>query len=397
MTLSKKKPGKTATAARGGRYHTSRGIQTLVWIRAAGHCELCGACLTEDLRTGRRMRWGEVAHIMPASAKGPRSEAGHTEAAAAALTDDPDNLLLACPACHHKADCDSEGYPARDLQALHQGHIERVRLAATVPDDGKALALIFLSQHFETKNLIGRGDLLRAMSAEGLTAIAAPIRYVTPPPLANGRDATYWRLIKDHVQHLLTGELDRACTFHGDPPVLAVDGVADIPALMVLGQALGDRIRRRMFSLHRTTGMQWPDLEAAPPDFDYSPPPPGNGPIALVISISGEVPDRDVLQALPHARIARLGITKPNPSMVKNRGVIDAFREALQAPLSELEALTGEPIHVFAAIPAAMAIEFGAFLTMQHRHPYSIYDREQGVFVPTLALGHYQESSDDTA
>ena len=84
MTLSKKKPGKTATAARGGRYHTSRGIQTLVWIRAAGHCELCGACLTEDLRTGRRMRWGEVAHIMPASAKGPRSEAGHTEAAAAA-------------------------------------------------------------------------------------------------------------------------------------------------------------------------------------------------------------------------------------------------------------------------------------------------------------------------
>ena len=116
-----------------------------------------------------------------------------------------------------------------------------------------------------------------------------------------------------------------------------------------------------------------------------------------MISISGEVPDRDVLQALPHARIARLGITKPNPSMVKNRGVIDAFREALQAPLSELEALTGEPIHVFAAIPAAMAIEFGAFLTMQHRHPYSIYDREQGVFVPTLALGHYQESSDDTA
>ncbi|MDT4872152.1 SMODS-associated and fused to various effectors sensor domain protein [compost metagenome] len=73
--------------------------------------------------------------------------------------------------------------------------------------------------------------------------------------------------------------------------------------------------------------------------------------------------------------------------MVKNRAVINAFRDALQLHLSALEARSPDPIHVFAAIPAALAIEFGALLTTQHRHPYIIYDRgEKNDFVFALSL-----------
>lgn len=369
---------------------TSDRVREIVWVRAAGHCELCGADLTQDLRTGKRFKWGEVAHIMPASPQGPRADGTHSEEQAKLLTNNVGNLLLACPGCHEKADTDSEGYPAKDLQHLHEGHVERIRLAAQVPDDGKALALVFLSQHFDTMNLIGKGDLLRAMSAEGLTALAEPIRYILPAPLANGRDAAYWEAVKGSIQYQLGTQLDRACTFHGDPPVLAIAGLADIPALISLGQALGDRFRRRMFSYHRTTGMQWPDLDATPPAFRYSPPPPGEGPVALVMSISAQIPERDVLQALPDARIAILTIDAPSTLMVRNRKVVDAFREAIQTPLSDLEALTGEPLHIFASIPAVLAIEFGAFLTMQHRHPYIVYDREKEAFVPVLKLGYHK-------
>ncbi|MFS9599153.1 SAVED domain-containing protein, partial [Klebsiella variicola] len=48
------------------------------------------------------------------------------------------------------------------------------------------------------------------------------------------------------------------------------------------------------------------------------------------------------------------------------------------------------PIHVFAAIPAALAIEFGALLTTQHQHTYLIFDRDkenQDRFTQTLQLG----------
>jgi len=108
------------------------------------------------------------------------------------------------------------------------------------------------------------------------------------------------------------------------------------------------------------------------------------------MSISAQIPERDVLQALPDARIAILTIDAPSTLMVRNRKVVDAFREAIQTPLSDLEALTGEPLHIFASIPAVLAIEFGAFLTMQHRHPYIVYDREKEAFVPVLKLGYHK-------
>ncbi|MCY1439776.1 SMODS-associated and fused to various effectors sensor domain protein [compost metagenome] len=90
---------------------------------------------------------------------------------------------------------------------------------------------------------------------------------------------------------------------------------------------------------------------------------------------------------LPSAHIVEFTIEAPNYAMVKNRAVINAFRDALQLHLSALEARSPDPIHVFAAIPAALAIEFGALLTTQHRHPYIIYDRgEKNDFVFALSL-----------
>ena len=81
----------------------------------------------------------------------------------------------------------------------------------------------------------------------------------------------------------------------------------------------------------------------------------------------------------------------PSYAMVQNRRVIHAFRDALQTHLSRLEAMTADTIHMFAAIPAALAIEFGALLTTQHQHTYLIFDRDkdnQNRFTPTLQLGH---------
>jgi SMODS-associated and fused to various effectors sensor domain len=89
-----------------------------------------------------------------------------------------------------------------------------------------------------------------------------------------------------------------------------------------------------------------------------------------VVSLSAIVARRDVEAALVGARIAEFSIDIPSVSMVRSRHVIDGFRTALQQRLSELEAEERGAIHLFMAIPAALAIEFGAMLTMQHRHTY---------------------------
>lgn len=381
-------------AGTGGRFNTDAGTRAIVWARAAGHCELCGTDLTRDVRVGRSIRWGHVAHILPASPKGPRGGGTHTAQQAKAHTNDPDNLMLACPGCHVKADTDADGYPQTDLTDLHSAQVGRIALAAQTPQASKAITLIVLSRHFKTLNLIAKGDLERAMSAEGLTAIAMPDPLVLPEPIDGARDAAYWQNVTGLIQHEVRRLLDNARKFHGDVPYVAVVGLADIPALMVLGQALGDRMPRRLFSHHRATGLRWPDLTAPPPAFEFVPPPDGDGPIALALSISGEIPERDIHAARPDARIAVLKAVDPSTLMVRNRGAIAAFVEALQGPLSRIEAASPDRVHVFPALPAAFAIEFGAFLTMQHRHPYVVYDRGQkNAFVAALSLGHSEESA----
>lgn len=373
-----------------GRYNTNDETKRIVWVQAAGHCELCGNDLTYDYRVGKPMRWGEVAHILPASPKGPRGLKDHDEAKAQVLTNDSANLMLLCPGCHDRIDRDADGYPENDLSGLHQAYLERIRLAATAPDGGRAIPVIVQSQHFATNNDIPVRELLTAMSSEGLTAFDHPIKITFPVPGPRGRDGIYWQLIKDNIQHDLKQQLTRRGGTYGDAPALAVVGVADIPALMLLGQAIGDRSKRLLYSFHREHHLRWPDQTAEPPEFLFTPPPDGDAPLALVLSISAKVPHRDVNEALSGVRIAELTIPEPSYMMVQNRRVIHAFRNALQIRLSQLEAQTPETIHVFAAVPAAFAIEFGALLTTQHQHPYLIFDRDrenENQFKPTLQLG----------
>ncbi|MDH4565242.1 HNH endonuclease [Pseudomonas sp. BN414] len=386
--------GKTKPA--NGRYDTNDETKRIVWTQAAGHCELCGTDLTFDYRAGKPMKWGEVAHILPASPQGPRGRKDHDEAKAQGLTNDSANLMLLCPSCHKKIDRDADGYPENDLSGLHQAYLERIRLAATTPDGGRAVPVIVQSQHFATSNDISVRDLLTAMSSEGLTAFDHPIKITFSPPGPRGRDTFYWQKIKDDIQHDLEQQLKRRGGAYGDAPALALVGVADIPALMLLGQAIGDRSKRLLFSFNREHRLRWPDQAAEPPAFLFTSPPDDDAPLALVLSISAQIPHRDVYEALPGARIAELTIPEPSYTMVQNRRVIHAFRDALQIHLSQLEAQTPKTIHVFAAIPAALAIEFGALLTTQHQHPYLILDRDrdsQNQFKPTLHLGpHAQEA-----
>ncbi|QCR38609.1 SAVED domain-containing protein [Nissabacter sp. SGAir0207] len=377
---------------KGGRYNTKPEVKQMVWVKMAGHCELCGTDLTHDFRVGTSMQWAEVAHILPASPKGPRGREEHSDEQAKNLTNDFSNLMLLCPNCHEKIDRDDEGYPEDDLSGLHESCLARIRLAASQPAEGRAIALIVQSQHLASTSNIPAGELLTAMSSEGLTAFGSPINVTFREPGSRGRDDIYWQLIKDDIDQKISGELARRGGNFGDMPALALVGLADIPALIMLGQAIGDRSNRYLFSRSRTHGLHWPSKAASPPDYIFAAAPSGDGPLALVLSISATIPERDIEAALPGARIASLTIPEPSYAMVSNRNVINAFRDELQKHLSQLEASTDQPINLFAAIPAALAIEFGALLTTQHQHPYVIFDRDNSdQFRPMLTIGHPQE------
>lgn len=384
-----KKKSKSARKVQAtGRSSTDEKIKWIVRIRAAGHCEQCGVDLTQDPRIGRANFWSEVAHILPASPRGPRAEAQHDRKRAKVATNDPDNLLLLCPGCHTKIDKDAAGYPTQDLLPHHLQHIAQIRYAASVGETSRGIGLIFLSQHFSTRNIIRKRDLADAMFAEKLWAVEDPISYALRAPGLRGRDEAYWKLVEEDIEERLSARLDRLSSQHGDPLTLAVVGLADIPSLVRLGRKLGDRSNRIVYSYDRTSKLRWVDKDAKPPAFIYTPPPDGDGPVALVISLSARIRSDDVVGALSGCRIAEFSTPNPSYGLIKNRDCIHAFRDALQPRLSALESSTADPIHVFSAIPAAMALEFGALLSTQHAHRYVLYDRgAENRFERAMELG----------
>lgn len=372
-----------------GRLSTPEPVKRLVWIQAAGHCEQCGDDVTHDFRTGSTFPWAAVAHVLPASPQGPRAPAGYDEDAAKRHTVDPENLMLLCPSCHGRTDLDPDGYPLEDLSRHHRDHIAQIRHAARRGETQRATGLIILGGHFATENVIRARDLTEAMLSESLWAEGDVQVLRLRAPGARGRDALYWQSVEQDIDERLRDRLDKRTSASGDPLNLAVVGLADIPSLIRVGRQLGDRSNRFLYSRDRgSETLRWTDRAAQPPEWTYSVPPPGDGPLALVLALSAELSDAAILDALPGARIARFSVPTPEYGLVRNRGTIDSFRRVLQPRLSQLEASTAEPIHLFAAIPAALAIELGALLSTHHAHTYWIYDREAGNrFVPMMDLG----------
>jgi 5-methylcytosine-specific restriction endonuclease McrA len=369
----KKRPTIRAMPA---RQNTSKEVKTLVWLRAAGHCELCGKDLTLEIVSLKNLFEGEVAHIFPAAPGGPRGHTDYTEADAKRLTDDPANLMLLCPNCHKSIDkTPDDVYPAADLTDRHQGFLERIHLAAMTPHTDFGVGIIVMGKHFSTVSSIEPTEVHRAMFAAGVRPHARP-NVVVLPEIPDGiRDARYYGQVRLMLTRAIERELTAARSEAGDTPLLAIAGIADIPSLMIAGSVMGDRRRRLVMSLDRDTRLRWPDATARRPSYKFTPPPDGDGPIALVLNVSAIIPTDDVSAALPFARITTFSAEVPSNQHIKNAGFISSFREQLQVHLSELEASTTEPIHVFAAIPAAYAVEFGAFLSMNHQHGYRIYDR----------------------
>ena len=376
------------------RFDTDPKVKNYVWCRAAGHCELCSSDLTKDLITLTETKLGEVAHIIPASPKGPRADQGQTPEVSEALTNDSSNLMLLCASCHTKIDKTPDNYPKDDLSVIHKAFVDSVLFAAQHNITHPSAGVIIIGRHFSTPVGINPSEIQQALWRDRTRPVCEPLMIEGPELDRHGRDSRYYENFKERILR----KLDRGLTPYrgelGDTPIIGVVGIADIPSLIMFGKALGDRIRHKIYSSDRNSRLLWPDLKAEAPKFTFDCPDSTNSAYALVISISGEVPERDVRSALPDCTIARFNAATPNYHVIQNEEAIIRFGIEIQTALSQLEAKSSKPIHVFAAIPAAMAIKLGTLLTTNHQHPYVIYDRDPptNAFRPHLDINQSGET-----
>lgn len=376
-----------------GRGKLSKADTIQLWARAGGACAICGADLLKDVRTSQRIHWGELAHIIGAEPSAARGDSVLSKK----LETDPDNLVLLCPSCHTKVDRDAARYTVELLQQYKARLETSVRLAASQPASAQVLPIVMTSVIANTPNKVNDDVIAAALQQSGLVAGRdAPIT-IGPinPTQFGGRVAAYWEQHARELRFNLFAQLESRSAHRGSLDAIAFFGRADMPSLMAAGMILGNRNRLHVFQPKRSDGSwTWPQVDAKPPEFRWNDPKQlqGEGPIALVFSLSVRVPHRDVIAAFPVAtppRIVEFTVEHPEFELVKGPRVGTAFHDAVRQCVGEIELLLGPDrvLHVFPAMPASLATHFGSAMTLNFMPKLRIYDRDnQKKFAQALVL-----------
>ena len=205
------------------------------------------------------------------------------------------------------------------------------------------------------------------------------------------RDAAYWeaesRQLRSHFdrrvrERIASGEIGHVSVF----------GLAPQPLLVLFGAMLGDILPASIYQLHREPrGWTWPEARSAGPILSVREPADTNGPPALIFSLSGTITAARVTAVLgPDARIWMVTIPKPNNDYTKSREQLTEFRAAMRTLLDRIKSVHGQttPLHVFPAMSASFAIEFGRVRMPKADTTWHLYDQvnSRGGFVQALSI-----------
>lgn len=388
---SRRERGRRRSADAGGE--TSRAISptttAMLWGRAAGRCEFegCNRPLYLVDVTQEVMNVAQRAHIRPFSDGGPRAR----ETSAGERVHDIDNLMLLCPDHHVRIDKGDgpERYPETDLREMKRRHEERVHIATGIAPSMSSHVLFYGAHVGAHAALPAFDDAARALFPHRYPAERHAAELGSRTSGFRDRDAAFWDTERAqlHRQFELQVRTRRA---HAEVGHLSVFAIAPQPLLIDLGVLLGDMTDVDVFQLHREPrGWTWPAEHDAPSFVIEVPEKPVGIPV-LVLAVSASITLDRITRVLGEL-IAPYIITLPSPhnDVLKARSMVAAFRSTMRRLLAQIRAAHGDAVvHVFPALPVALAVELGRVRIPKADAPWLIYDQqghERG-FVPTITI-----------
>ncbi|MDX2004486.1 MAG: SAVED domain-containing protein [Meiothermus sp.] len=369
-----------------------------LWARAAGRCEYrgCGKPLYLEPLTKARLNLAHIAHIVAAQPGGPRGDPKRSKL----LQTDLDNLMLACR--DHHALCDFraseegvERHSEAELRAMKRDFEAFVENALAMLPNHETRVLIVLGRISGNTTRLTKREIREALWERRLfplndepdaikTMQSADVDDLDPPGWAEVRRRTELRL-------------DRI--LEDDPPFhVSVFALARIPLLAVVGYKLGDKVKVQTF--HPTNNRwPWPDPTASE-GFDLIPPStstansegatgPTNKKVILKLEASGIIGDELLpKELLQDALIYAIRFAQPRLGGIRAPQQVEGFGAKVRQFYETLAAQYGEGsthVHVFPAVPPALAVEFGR-VVRHHFSPTKLYERRDGHWVFTLEI-----------
>lgn len=363
-------------------------VRCMLWGRAAGRCEFagCNKSLSYHPKTKEDVNLAEVAHIIGFSKDGPRGEEELSEE----LAKDISNLMLLCGECHKAIDTNKERYPVDHLRPMKIGHERRIEIVGSIDAERQSHVLLYGANVGKHNSPLSYDNAARAMLPDRYPAESMPITLGLGNSSFKDNADEFWTIESAQIRNMVEQRI-RPRLATGDIKHLSVFGFAPQPLLILLGFYISDIPAAEIFQLHREPqGWHW---QADPEDFEFLVHEPAHvaGEVALVLSLSATIVDERITSVLGEdANIWRITIAKPSNDFLRSRAQLKAFRELIRSLMDRIKARHGQNavLHVFPAVPVAIAVELGRIIMPKADQPLRVYDqnRELGGFVKALDI-----------
>lgn len=366
-------------------------VVNLLWARSAGRCQYegCNEILSRDILTKRNYNAAYIAHIIAAEPDGPRGDIilspKHCQ--------DFENLMLMCDKHHRLIDrIDVYGHSVDRLVAMKRRHEELIERLTNFKNKTESEILLFGANIGNQKVLLTYSDAFDTISEKYYPSSNYGVELGLLNSGVIDHRKEFWVMEEANLRANF-GDKIKQKQEKGTIKHLSVFGLAPQPLLILLGSLLGDLHPTEVYQLHREP-KTWKWLnETDEVTFEVIKPQRSYPTIALVFALSATITEDRIVSILgEECSIWTFTVNKPNNDFLRNREQLARFRTELRLLLNEIKAHHGQNnlIHLFPAMPNAMAIELGRVRMPKADLPMLVYDQNfqnpTGGFYPTIKI-----------
>ncbi len=381
------------------RKNIKHNVERLLWAMSAGRCEKCGRLIYKHPATNTIGNFSQIAHNLPVSDFGPRSEfkAKYKIIDPKLDVDNVNNLLLLCYDCHKEIDeINPQDYTPDLLRQIKNDFEEFILKSTNIERIKQTIAVTY------SPNLHGRQQTIT-----GIQLALFPDKYIDKQIDLTLRNSAFQSADKEFFK---TEEKNLVRIFNQKiTPILednknenldlSVFAIGPIPLLVRLGTLLSNKTCIDVYQLKKSPASTW-EWESSKDDFDYkievlqkvSNP----KRIVVIFSISGSVNKALVQNDLSweDATVIELKTTcSPNDDVLRTKAQLNKFVVSYRQLKEELLAMCEERsmVHVFAAVPVSVAVEIGRHWNSNVDLPMAIYNFTNGKYEKAIIIGEKDE------
>lgn len=401
---------KTADQVTGRLGHVSPEVKKEVAYLAAYRCQFpgCGRDLGEHAATGGKGVFSYFAHIVAASADGPRGDPIESPL----LVDEPSNFLLLCDECHRLIDkVDPGTYKTEVLRKMRADSIHEVKRLLGTLRYPEADVMYLLGNVTGQVPHISERDMdealwasrLRRSSKNAVSYFAFGGQHHAP------HEPSYWSAVFATLKFdlpNLQANLNGVRTGGGPRPRLAVFPFHGTSVLLLAGRLLGDMAGTHVFQPHRNKiGETWGTRWAWPTDAVV--PTQGKFKVKTLMDHTGTEEAANLIVSLTFpvatARLAPVSagngnLTLPTieisvenfgHSTIRHPSDLTLFGATVDEALKHLQDVWKvKKVHLYVGAPAGAVLLIGQKMQARHHATFACYESlpDNGPFAPTIEI-----------